>query len=215
MKISSFFKRCLSAPYTHVENGGDFFLAREGGILTVYLQHSQGAEDWKNNLDFPARGYARACGSPLLAHRGFLRVWESVAPHLTGALTDAATCRIRIVGYSHGAALALFCYDLALCLRPTLADGVTALAFGAPRVLWGVRTGTLRARFSRFFRIANEDDLVTRLPPAALGYFHVGTSVPLAKRGTYSLTDAHRPENILTELRRMESQKSLDLDKIL
>jgi hypothetical protein len=58
------------------------------------------------------------------------------------------------------------------------------------------------SRWERFTVIRNIDDIVTHLPPRALGYTHVGHVLEIGEKGTYSRVDAHRPENILAELKR-------------
>jgi len=57
-------------------------------------------------------------------------------------------------------------------------------------------------RWERFTVIRNLDDLVTHMPPAVLGFSHVGELLEIGEKGRYSRVDAHRPENILAELER-------------
>ncbi len=200
MELSELFEKCLRVQYTHVENGGDFRLLRRGGTLYVYFAHSDGALDWKNNLDFPAELTASEGAPCLFAHRGFLRVWRAIMPYVAPAIGDARTRGITAVGYSHGAALAVLCYDYARRTRPLLKNEITGYGFGCPRVLWGIRTRAVKEHFKRFTVVRNIDDIVTHLPPAALGYFHVGSLLEIGKKGKYSRVDAHRAENILHEL---------------
>lgn len=204
MKLSSMLEACLRGGYTQVENGGDFRFAWQGDRLWIYFAHSEGAVDWKNNLDFPAKASTGKEPPRLLAHRGFLRVWQSIEPYVAPAIADARTKSVTVVGYSHGAALALLCFDYILRVRPTLKDTVFGYGFGCPRVLWGIPTKDTRAHFAHFTVIRALDDIVTHLPPAALGYFHVGQMFEIGEKGKYSRIDAHRTENILAELRRTE-----------
>ena len=80
-------------------------------------------------------------------------------------------------------------------------DRLESYGFGCPRVFWGILTPTLAKRWERFAVVRNLDDLVTHLPPAVLGYRHVGKMITVGVRGKYSMIDAHRPENIEYELR--------------
>ena len=57
MKLYELFKNCVEGKYIHTENGGDYFSKRLGNTLYIYFQCSNGKEDWKNNLDFPAKPY--------------------------------------------------------------------------------------------------------------------------------------------------------------
>lgn len=204
MRMSELFYRCVHVAYTHVENDGDFAIERYGGTLYVYLQCSDGKEDWKNNLDFPVAPYRRMGRTVWFAHRGFLRVWKSVEPYLARLILDPGVRRIVTVGYSHGAALAVLCHEYVYFHRPDLRTTMEGYGFGCPRVIWGPRPRTLTERWRRFTVIRNLDDLVTHLPPALFGYFHVGTRLEIGKHGRYSPIDAHRSENILTELRHAE-----------
>lgn len=203
MRLSALLEDCLTGPYVHTGEGGDFRLLRRGGQLFIFLPHSDGAEDWKNNLDFPALRFGEG-EDRLWVHRGFLRVWQAVAPHVLPAVCDVRTQSAVIAGYSHGAALALLCFAECLRVRPALGERLCGYGFGSPRVLWG--TGRKRAseRFARFTVVRNAGDAVTHLPPALFGYFHTGKMLTVGERGKYSPIDAHRPESILAELRRAE-----------
>ncbi|MBE6656024.1 MAG: lipase family protein [Ruminococcaceae bacterium] len=205
MRLSKLFEECLREGYTHVENGGDFRLFRREGELYIFFAHSDGVLDWKNNLDFPAKASVREEAPHLFVHRGFLRVWMGVEKHVAPAIQDTRTKSITVVGYSHGAALAVLCYDYALRARPALQDKITGYGFGCPRVLWGIKTAAVRERFKRFTVIRNIDDIVTHVPPAALGYYHVGKMLEMGKKGKYSPVDAHRAENMLAELKSLEA----------
>ena len=68
-------------------------------------------------------------------------------------------------------------------------------------LFYGVN-GELLSHFSGYTVVRNLDDIVTHLPPAALGYSHVGTLLSIGERGRYSRIDAHREENIARGLSR-------------
>ena len=53
--------------------------------------------------------------------------------------------------------------------------------------------------------IRNIDDLITHLPPFLFGYFHVGKLIETGEKGKYNKIDAHRPENYLVELRKLQN----------
>ena len=209
MKLSTLFEKCLRAEYIHAGEGADYAAERIGTTLYIYLEHSRGEEDWKNNLDFPTRAYCHGKECPFRAHRGFLRVWESVADALAPTLLAPTVKKIVTVGFSHGAALAVLCHEYVWYHRSDLRPVIEGYGFGCPRVLWGRLSADLRARWERFLVIRNMDDLVTHLPPAILGYTHVGEMLEIGARGRYSRIDAHRPENIATELRRYEVAQML------
>ena len=112
-----------------------------------------------------------------------------------------------MVGYSHGAALAALCHEYVWFNRPDLRDSLEGYGFGCPRVFWGVKRQVSRARWEKFLVVRNIDDVVTHLPPAALGFSHVGELLEIGQRGKYGMIAAHRPENILTELRNYENER--------
>jgi len=207
-----------------VENAGDYRLERIGSTLYIYLAHSNGKEDWANNLDFlPVRHKRRLMLSCLsipkrayrvetdqekgwFAHRGFLRVWKSVEGYIADAVLDPGVKRIVCVGYSHGAALAVLCHEYVWYHRQDLRDPIEGYGFGCPRVFWGECTPELAERWKNFTVIRNLNDPVTHLPPSFLGFTHVGTMLTIGTRGKYSAFDAHRPENIKKELSLLEKQ---------
>ncbi|MBQ7376977.1 MAG: hypothetical protein IJW71_01470 [Clostridia bacterium] len=211
MTLLDFFDACLSAGYTTAGDSADYAAVRrtEDGIptLDLYFEHSNGFEDWKNNLNFPARA---DCGEGVRfsCHRGFLQVFRSLLPTLTPLILDADIGRIYLVGYSHGAALATFAYEYARLLRPELLHGVRGIGFGSPRVLYGRPTPYLRALFSDFHPIRNQNDAVTHLPPRALGYRHVNRVTVIGTGKPLSAIDAHRPEHYRAAL---AQNKTLDL----
>lgn len=200
MKLAELFRKCLNAKYIHVENAGDYAVERRGNTLYIYLECSNGKQDWKNNLDFPAKPYKRMGKIAWFAHRGFVRVWKSVEPYLAPYVNDPTIQQIITVGYSHGAALTVLCHEYIWYSRPDLRDTIEGYGFGCPRVLWGVKTSSLAQRWERFTVIRNIDDMVTHVPPAILGFSHVGKMLEVGEKGKYSAVDAHRPENITTEL---------------
>ena len=225
IKLTRLFNECLNAPYIHVENSGDYWLKARGNTLYIYLESSNGAVDWKNNLDFLPAAHKniwtnvfcnfdvlrKNCALPSepyenmelrwLAHRGFLRVWNSIEPHIAGDICSARYRKIIIVGYSHGAALAVLCHEYVWFHRSDIRDKIEGYGFGCPRVFWGIQTKEIKRRFERFTVIRNLNDIVTHVPPNWLGFSHVGKILSIGQKGKYSRIDAHRPENILTELK--------------
>lgn len=192
MKLSEIFKSCLEAEYTHLKNDADLATVRAGSALYIYFEKSASAADWKNNLDFPAR-----CNGCIMVHRGFLRVWESARDALAPAIRDRSIKSMTVVGYSHGAALAVLCHSHIWCERPDLRDALFGYGFGCPRVVWGRHPKEIWRRFTVVY---NRGDPVHHLPPAILGYRHVGNRVSIGSYFRYRTPDAHRAENIYREL---------------
>ncbi len=199
MLLSSMFLRCLNIKYTTVENDASFGIDIICDNLYIYFEHSNGIIDWKNNLDFPVK-----CGGSFCYHRGFLRVWNGIRDRILKYIENPSFKKIHIIGYSHGAALALLCYEMAYKVREDIRSSLFGYGFGCPRVLWGFGRRHAKRIWSNFLVVRNIDDLVTHVPFAFLGYFHVGKMLKIGARGRYSIVDAHKPENILRELRVLE-----------
>lgn len=204
MRYSTLFYHCLHADYIQVDGHADYALERHGPVLYLYFEASDGITDWRSNLNFPAKPYRRMGKTGFLVHRGFLRVWQAIEPHLAGVIEDPTVRRVVIVGYSHGAAVAALCHEYVWYHRPDLRERLEGYGFGSPRVFWGLPSPACRRRWANFTVIRNIDDIVTHVPPAFLGFSHVGQMVEIGERGRYSRIDAHRPENILAELYREE-----------
>lgn len=202
MRLSYLMDACLHADYTHLPQGVDYAARRVGGQLQLYLEASNGSEDWCHNLDFPAAAYRREGRAVFYAHRGFLSAFSILAPVLDGLLCDQTLGAVLIVGYSHGAALGTLAHEYVWYHRPDLRSRLVGYGFGSPRVLFGTGRRELAPRWEGYTVVRNAGDIVTHLPPAFLGYYHVGELLTVGAEQGYSPTDAHRPENILRELRR-------------
>ena len=70
MRLSQLFYRCVHRAYLHAENAADYAVDRVGDVLYVYLECSNGIEDWKTTWIFPR---VRTMG------RGAFRGWHIVA----------------------------------------------------------------------------------------------------------------------------------------
>ena len=198
--LSQLFLACLQIPYQSVGVSANYALKREGNILYFFFEGSDGGNDWKNNLDFPAKAYKRMGKTTWFAHRGFLKVWKEIEPFIAREIADKYIQKIVIAGYSHGGALAMLCHEYVWYHRPDLRKSLEGYGFGAPRVFWGIRLPCLKKRWERFTVIRNLDDLVTHLPPCVLGYSHMGELLKIGKKGAYTPIQAHFAENIAKEL---------------
>ena len=196
-----YFEMCRNAEYSNAENSASYSFEKDGDALYILLEKSNGLTDWKNNLDFPTSEYKKL-GRKWFCHRGFLRVWNTLEPIIAEKISESLIKKITVIGYSHGAALAVFAHEFIWYNRPDLRENLTGYGFGCPRVYWGyVVNSQLRERWKNFFVIRNKTDLVTHLPPLIFGYRHVGKMVRVGKYFRYSPIDAHRPESYEKELK--------------
>lgn len=200
MNLYDNMEQCLNANYKTVENAGDYSVERDGNTLRIFFEWSDGAEDWKNNFNFPAKPY-KHMKNLWFCHRGFLKVWKSIEPYIEQDIKNLEVMEIDIVGYSHGAAIALLCYEYCIFNRPDIV--VTGVGFGCPRVFWGFVPKKIRERLNSFKVVRNRKDIVTYVPPAILGYRHVTEIVKIGTSGESQGTiDDHRPESYLESLKK-------------
>ena len=96
----------------------------------------------------------------------------------------------------------MLCHEYVYFNRPDLRNKLSGYGFGAPRVIWKP-SEDIAGRWQNFTGVRNPDDAVTHLPPAFLGYRHMGSVIDISPKGSYSPIDAHREENILNELKRV------------
>lgn len=192
------FNKCLSLgeKYTHVDNDASFYAERDGEILNIYFEWSNGATDWKNNFDFPAKPY-RDMENLWFCHRGFLKVWKSIEPYLKDHVANPFIKEINIVGYSHGGAIAQLCYEYVRFHRPDIS--LSGVGFGAPRVFYGFARKAVRERFRGFKVVRNGKDIVTHLPPVIFGFRHICDVVEIGIKSEGPIDD-HRPENYIKSL---------------
>lgn len=203
MELYELMLQCTKIPYMQTGVAANYAVKREKEVLYLFFEDSDGKTDWKNNLNFPAKAYKRMGRTIWFAHRGFLRIWRELEPVLAPDIMDKSVRKIVIAGYSHGGALAMLCHEYVWYHRPDLRTAIEGYGFGAPRVFWGVLTPALKKRWENFVVIRNVNDLITHLPPSFLGYSHVGKLLKIGEKGKYTPIEAHKPQNILSELKKL------------
>lgn len=200
MNLAELFNRVLNADYIQLkENAASYATKLTDETLWIYFEKSNGATDWKNNLDFPAKPYHKMPCS-WYVHRGFLRVFRTIEPHIRPLILNEKVTKIIIAGYSHGAALALLCHEYCVFNRHDLKDKIYGYGFGCPRVVWGPICREVEARFFNFLVIRNSSDIVTHLPPKLLGFRHVGKILHIGRGARYGFIQSHEPQNYIKEL---------------
>lgn len=204
--LLAYFRACLNADWTTEENGADWAIRFGRDEILLLFEHSRGMVDWMNNLHFHAVPY-REMHPVWQCHAGFLHVWKGAEPAIARAVTIPLSVppraggirRLTVVGYSHGAALAVLCHEWLWYRFPLWRGALTGYGFGCPRVLYGCPPPSLAARWKRFSVVRNDNDPITHLPPRALGYCHVGNMLQIGNGSTEEI-DAHRPESYLRAL---------------
>jgi Lipase (class 3) len=126
-------------------------------------------------------------------HRGFKRALDHVWPALEAAIP--AQSRLMMTGHSLGAALAT--------LAATRRQPAQLFTFGSPRVgdrEFAASGAVTRVPHARYVDCA---DLVTRVPPEALGYAHTGTRHYIDRHGKEqpTITDAEiQADRVVAEI---------------
>lgn len=173
MNLKERFDVLLSVPYIQLEEQDASYYVSDiynGDTVDIFFEWSNGKRDWINNFDFPAKPY-RDMKNLWFCHRGFLRVWKVIEPHVADIIMNPEIRNINIAGYSHGAAIAQLCYEYVRFNRPDIC--LTGIGYGAPRIIWGFPKKAVRERFSGFVVVRNGNDIVTHLPPAIFGFRHL------------------------------------------
>lgn len=201
IEMKDCFLKCLKAEYIHVDNDGDYAFeeSRDGKTLYLLFQWTRTAYDWISNFDFVAKPY-KDMEITWKCHRGFLRAWKSIEPHIKELVKNEKYKAIKIAGFSHGAAIATLAHEYVWFNRPDLRskenpDGITGYGFGCPRCYfssilpWKKMPQELAQRWVRFYPIRNLTDLVTHVPPRIFGFRHVAPVVQLGRTDKWQIID--------------------------
>ncbi|MBL7130891.1 MAG: lipase family protein [Candidatus Omnitrophica bacterium] len=155
------------------------FVAVRKNIIILAFRGTQTKTDWQT--DFNIKLVKSKAGR---VHRGFKNalsyVWKDIKH--TIRLFQNARQTLWVTGHSLGGALATLAVDR---LTDEGFDIHGLYTFGQPRV--GDRV--FARRFNRkikhhAFRFVNDEDIVTRVPPRAFGYRHIGTVRYFDYKGT-------------------------------
>jgi hypothetical protein len=146
-----------------------------GDTLLILFEPSDGRVDWRHNFAFFRKPYEEM-EAPYYVHGGFLKCWKVVKDDVRARLHAKKWKHVVIAGYSHGGALALLAHECAWFELPELRDGrIITVAFEAPRIYGGWRVKEeLKERWAGAWVIRNNRDIVTHMPPRALGFSDVG-----------------------------------------
>lgn len=169
--------RCRGEEMTFIDDarsGVQCAVRRRGDTLTIAFRGTDSKADWRSNFRFCRKAvpYGNA-ESPVRVHAGFLAAYkcDAVRGRLHRMMTDSVR-RVRVTGHSRGAALAALC---ALDLQYNFPDRCyEAVLFGCPRVGNAAFARSYDRRVFMTMRVEQGADVVCHVPPALLGYRHVG-----------------------------------------
>ncbi len=157
------------------------YFRRTGATLYITFRGSNSSRDWRHNLTFCKKTvpYDNA-QSKIRVHAGFLEAYQSPGVRsVIHSMISPGIAEIRISGHSLGAALAILC---GVDLEYNFPDRDYEVAvFGCPRVGNRAFRDSYNKRVFKTLRIENGNDIVTKLPPAVMGYRHVGQSFHIGR----------------------------------
>lgn len=143
-------------------------------LLRITFRGTDSDTDWRLDMRFWKKRipYDNA-SSKIRVHSGFITAYKSdvVRKKIHQYITDDI-CNIQITGHSLGGALAILC---AVDLQYNFPHkDYEVVVFGCPRVGNAAFAKSYNKRVFNTIRVENGNDIVTKLPPALLGYRHVG-----------------------------------------
>lgn len=168
------FAACLSGPWDYSPMGLGYRVEGLDDEVRVVFEYTHDRQGWEYDFDAVVEPY-KDMPVRWLAHKGFVDLWKSARKDVMGrvaSLIQAKPRPVSVMGYSQGAAVAVLGYEDCTFSLPK--SSVSGMAFGTPRVLWGLPT--IAERFTGFHRWNVRGDLVHMVPPGWMGYRHVGHS---------------------------------------
>lgn len=178
----------------------DFAFEEREDVLFIFFQGSSQSTDWLRNFMFAKKPY-KGMDIPYRVHRGFLEAWKKVEDIVIEKVNSKEWKKIIVSGYSHGAALAAFCHECCWYHSKGKKTKVIGFGFEAPRIYAGFKVKKeLLERWSNFYVIRNDKDIVTHCPPYLFGYTHVGNIIHIGRYHQYGIIKSHFQENIRKSL---------------
>ena len=144
------------------------FVAQSSATVLVCFRGTQGIRDWIANLRLNEESTQFG-----MVHGGFLRAFHHIRPQLQKLLDESVNNKALVLtGHSLGGALATIAASEWRNVYPIR----SVYTFGQPAVGDREFQQSMEHRKDSFFRIVNDDDIVTKIPPF---YRHVGQRVKL------------------------------------
>ena len=170
-------------PFNDEKTGTQAFLAVGGGVAILAFRGTEPGKlpDVKTDAEIRLKTLPEYPGA---IHEGFATALASVYADVKAAVDalPGSGALLYITGHSLGAALATLCAQRLTAARGYPIQGVCT--YGSPRVGNPAFANEFQPRLGqRTYRLVNNEDLVTRVPPRAAGYEHVGEMVYIDDAG--------------------------------
>lgn len=203
--VARLFQHMWAVKYETYGDSVDIGFEERGNVLYIYLEASDEISDWVLNFVFTKKPY-KDMEIPYKVHSGFLKCWKSIEDVVIAKIKPIMYKQIIIMGYSHGAALAMLCHECVWYHRPDLRSTSFTIAIDGPRVYAGFKVKKeLKERWERFYLIRTGSDVVTHVPPKLFGYTHVGTVIELGKKNIFRFIKDHYPDVIMNAIKEREN----------
>ena len=168
MKLLELFNLAIDAGESVSGDKTQYKITTIGDTVYLAIQWSVDRQDWLYNFMFVPAPY-KAKKYPWYVHAGFAKAWKQARDKIaSGVIPLLNGKRLVILGYSHGAALAILAHEY----FQFNGYNPSTFAFGCPRVIW-MPSKTIRSRFFDVEIINRIGDLVGHVPPRIFGYKHV------------------------------------------
>jgi len=175
MMLVDLFKKTLVGPWQTAGNETQYKLIVTDDVLYLCFQGSSQKEDWKFNFAFPVRPF-RFGSVRWLAHGGIVKAWKACRKQIVAEVMMILDERkLVIVGYSHGAMLTVMAHEQ---FKRYMGLNVESFAFAPARVMW-MPNKMIKDWFDGLTTVMCRGDVVTHVPPALMGYRHVGKVIRL------------------------------------
>ncbi len=148
-----------------------------GDVLDVAFRGTDSLKDWITDFKFWRKiiPYNNLV-SKIRVHSGFLQAYKN--DQIRGRILSYVSQNIhyiKVTGHSYGAAVAVLC---AVDLQYNFpSKDYEVILFGCPRVGNRAFAKSYDKRLFKTLRIENGNDIVTKVPPAMIGYRHVGIPI--------------------------------------
>ena len=195
MRPWELFNKLRNLEYTTVGRAVDYCIHVDlrWRAIWLFFEESNQRRDWVTNLRFCPRRMASVNGRNIYVHGGFLGVWREVKSRIFDELLQALAAfpgfTVKLAGFSKGAAMAqLSAFDWHLLTGET--PEVTT--FGGPRIAFNTRSRDVMSNSMRLIHWIHVNDIITKVPPLPLGFFHVNRQVNIGRRGIFGIFNPNK-----------------------
>jgi len=182
--------------FSHAHTNTLALAVRDGDTLHLIFRSSQAPEhpiDTKINALYRLEPLFFADNTCFKGHRGMQMKYEGIYEEVHRRVREFPGDRITIVGHSAGGMVGILAFFDLYHAYPD--HDIRAVTFAPPRVLNQKAADALQDAEHRIIRVVMGRDIIASIPPAFLGYRHVGRLIRMGERPwwkPFSVTD-HYP----------------------